>query len=82
MKTFLASFLNDWWDAISKFFKSLNSTVTALLVALLGLMCLLCIVRFLKPSYSSDKNKIKISTLIFAILFGALVIFVSCATYG
>ena len=66
---FLGSFLNDWWDSISKFFKGLNTTITSLLIALLAIMCLFCIIRFLKPTFSADKGKFRIMPLVFAILF-------------
>ncbi len=79
---FLGSFLNDWWDSISKFFKGLSTTVTSLIVALLAIMCLLCFIRFLKPTFSADKNKLRIMPLIFAILLGGLTAFVACATFA
>lgn len=81
MRIFLGSFLNDWWDSISKFFTGLNSTVSILIICALALLCLLCLVRFIKPMYSADKNKIRIMPLIFCILFGGLTAFVACATY-
>ena len=80
--TFLGSFLNEWWDAISKFFRGLNGTVQALLIALLAIITLLCLVRFLKPFYSADKNKIKPAPLILAVLFGGLTALVCCAIYA
>lgn len=76
------NFLTDWWDAISMFFKGINPTVIALIIAALALLCLLCLVRFLKPMYSADKNKIRPLPLILCIIFGALVAFVSCATFA
>lgn len=79
---FLGSFLNDWWDSISKFFKGLNTTITSLLIALLAIMCLFCIIRFLKPTFSADKGKFRIMPLVFAILFGGLTAFVACATFA
>lgn len=79
---FLASFLNNWWDAISKFFRGLNGTVQALIIALLALVTLLCFIRFLKPAYSADKNKLRPMPLILAILFGGLTALVCCAIYA
>ncbi len=79
---FLGSFLNDWWDSISKFFKGLDTIVTSLIVALLAIMCLLCLIRFLKPTFSADKGKFRIMPLVFAILFGGLTAFVACATFA
>lgn len=79
--SFLGSFLNDWWDAICKFFRGLNSTVSVLIIALLSLITLLCLIRFLKPSYSSDKNKLRPLPLIMCLIFGGLTAFVCCALY-
>ncbi len=76
------NFLTDWWDAISKFFKGLSSTVVGLIIAILALLCLLCFVRFLKPMYSADKSKFRPLPLIMCIVFGALVAFVSCAAFA
>ena len=82
MNIFLGSFLNDWWDAICKFFKGLNNTVSILIVVFLSLLTLLCLIRFIKPMYSIDKNKIRIMPLIFCVLFGGLTALVCAATYA
>lgn len=82
MKLFLNSFLNDWWDSISKFFKGLDNTVVVLIITFLCLLTLLCLIRFIKPMYSVDKNKIRIMPLIFMVIFGALTALVCTATYA
>lgn len=82
MKFFLGSFLNDWWDSISKFFKSLDTTLVALIIFGLSLLCLLSLIRFIKPMYRVDKDKIRIMPLIFCVLFGGLTALVVCATYA
>jgi hypothetical protein len=69
---FLGSFINDWWDAIRKFFHEMNSIVKILIITLLFLTALLSFVRCFKPMYSADKNKSKILPIIGTILFTAL----------
>ncbi len=76
---FLGSFLNDWWDAISKFFHELDTTLFALIMSVLALLFLLCVLRFIKPMFSVDKNKIKVLPLVFMIIFGGLIALISCA---
>lgn len=82
MKLFLNSFLNDWWDSISKFFRGLDKTVVALVITFLALLTLLSLIRFIKPMYSVDKNKIRIMPLILTFLFGILTALVCVATYS
>lgn len=72
LNVFLGSFLNDWWDAIRKFFNDMNSIVKILIISALILLSLLFFIRCFKPSYSADKNKSKALPLIGGILFMAL----------
>lgn len=68
----LGSFLNDWWDAIRKFFHEMDSLVKILIITLLFLIALLSFVRCFKPMYKADKDKSKILPIISTILFTAL----------
>ncbi len=69
---FLGSFLNDWWDAIRKFFNEMNSIVKILIITVLFLMALLSLIRAFKPMFSADKNKSRVLPIIGVILFTAL----------
>ncbi len=82
MRLFLNSFLNDWWDSICKFFRGLDNTIVVLIITFLSLLTLLCLIRFLKPMYSADKNRIRVMPLVFMVLFGALTALVCTATYA
>lgn len=67
MKLFLGSFITDWWNTIQSFFHELKENETViygLIVSILLMLALLCLMKFLKPMYSADKNKSKVWPII------------------
>jgi hypothetical protein len=79
LTNFLGSFLNDWWNSIRIFFHEMDTVVKSLIITGLVAVALLGLIRFIKPMYSVDKNKLKIMPLIIFIVFmglACLVIFI------
>ena len=64
---FLAA--SDWWTDIQIFFHEMDLVVKILIVSILMIAGLLFVIRFFKPFYSADKNKLKPLSLIFALIF-------------
>lgn len=68
----LASFLNDWWLAISKFFHEMNQTVRFLLVGILIICGLMALIKTI-----SKKEKFRVGFIIFAIILVGLGILIA-----
>lgn len=61
--------INDWWLEIQKFVHEMNQTVKFLLLSTFILLALLCLIRFLKPTFQVDKNKYKVMPIIGFVIF-------------
>lgn len=69
--TFLASFLNDWWNEIRIFFHEMDPMIKILIVTIVFLLALLNFIRILKPSFAS-KGKTRIMPIIGTAFFTAI----------
>ncbi len=72
---YLLSF-SDFWAKVQLFFHEMNQVVKILIISVLLVVALLCLIRFLKPKYSADKNKLRIFPLILFAIFLGLACFV------
>jgi len=78
MNLFLGSFidtLRDWWNRFTHAIHSMNPTVRFVIVGVLAMIALACLASFIRPSYATDRHKLRIWTLVFGVLFAGLAIF-------
>lgn len=64
----LASFLNDWWLAITKFIHEMNQTVRYLIVGALVICAMFSLIKVLKKEKFRTEEKYHIGFIILAIV--------------